>query len=120
MMTQSDATARVAKGAALLDEMRPGWAEGILLDHLQMSSVCACVLGQVYGAFYRGMQTALRCPESDPIRRTMEKAAEYGFHTGPLEEYDLHPDRDDDHALVVAGYAPLQAAWVREILLRKV
>ena len=120
MMTQADATARVAKGAKLLDEVRPGWAGRINLDTLQMSSVCNCVLGQQDGTFYRGMQTLLHYYESRPIKGAMELGAEYGFHTGPLEMYDLNPDREDEHEAVVEVYAPLQTAWVREILLRKV
>ncbi len=37
----------VAKGAALLDEKLPGWADQIDLDSLEMSDTCLCVLGQI-------------------------------------------------------------------------
>ena len=46
---------RVEKGAALLDEKRPGWEKEIDLDGLVMESGTCCVLGQLYeGSFYKG------------------------------------------------------------------
>jgi hypothetical protein len=39
---------RVARGAALLDEREPGWAERIDLGRLDVMSECRCVLGQLY------------------------------------------------------------------------
>jgi hypothetical protein len=40
--------ARVARGAALLDEKLPGWADRIDLDRLDLASPCRCVLGQLW------------------------------------------------------------------------
>jgi len=37
----------VARGAALLDERLPGWADQIDIDSLKMSDDCNCVLGQL-------------------------------------------------------------------------
>jgi hypothetical protein len=45
---------RVARGAALLDEKRPGWAAEIDLDDLEMGSCFSCVLGQLFGEFADG------------------------------------------------------------------
>lgn len=42
------------KGAALLDEKMPGWADKIDLDELQLNDQCNCVLGQVYGGYDDG------------------------------------------------------------------
>lgn len=39
---------RVARGVALLDEHKPGWAKRIDLDALHMSGCLSCVLGQVF------------------------------------------------------------------------
>lgn len=39
---------RVKRGAALLDEKRPGWADEIDLDLLNLRSCTTCVLGQVF------------------------------------------------------------------------
>jgi hypothetical protein len=43
----SDITERVERGAALLDEKRPGWWQGIDLDRLDIGSPCNCVAGQL-------------------------------------------------------------------------
>lgn len=40
-------TDRVAKGAATLDEILPGWERKIDLEHLYLESACDCVLGQL-------------------------------------------------------------------------
>ena len=39
---------RVARGAALLDEKLPGWADRIDLDRLDLGSPCRCILGQTW------------------------------------------------------------------------
>lgn len=50
-MTQTEARERVARGAALLDEKRPGWANAINTGELDMSVDCMCILGQLEGSF---------------------------------------------------------------------
>ena len=47
---------RVAKGAALLDQERPGWWQEIDLDTLSLRSGCDCVLGQLYESFDDGVE----------------------------------------------------------------
>lgn len=44
----SSISERVARGAAWLDQVRPGWRDAIVLDTLDLISPCDCVLGQVY------------------------------------------------------------------------
>ncbi len=39
---------RVARGAALLDEQLPGWADHIDLGELALESPCRCILGQLW------------------------------------------------------------------------
>jgi hypothetical protein len=52
-----DTTAdRVARGAALLDEYRPGWASEIHLHELSIESDSNCVLGQLYGNYGLGRE----------------------------------------------------------------
>lgn len=46
--------ARVARGAALLDEKHPGWDRLIDLETLDMTSGTRCVLGQLYGTLDDG------------------------------------------------------------------
>lgn len=48
-MNEIDYAARVAKGAALLDEKRPGWEHEIDLDILNISSGYTCVTAQLSG-----------------------------------------------------------------------
>ncbi len=44
--------ARVARGAALLDEKRPGWDARIDLAVLDLESCRQCVVGQLFGPEY--------------------------------------------------------------------
>lgn len=41
---------RVARGAALLDEQRPGWWERTDVVRLDMTDGCGCILGQEFQA----------------------------------------------------------------------
>lgn len=41
-----------------LDELRPGWHDGLDLHRLNMYTTCDCVLGQLFGSHERGL-TAL-------------------------------------------------------------
>ena len=49
---------RVERGAALLDEKRPGWWQDIDLGRLDISSSCDCIAGQQPGG-YAGTMNAL-------------------------------------------------------------
>lgn len=98
--------ARVARGAALLDEKLPGWVDRINLDKLDLTCGCHCILGQ-----------------------TWDGNGDVG------EEYWLHAERlfDDDSDLFVAPadhgfnahdgegeeYAALAIEWRRLILARR-
>jgi hypothetical protein len=56
-MFRDDTTAeRVARGAALLDQYRPGWADEIDLHELRIESGSDCVLGQLYGDYGEGRE----------------------------------------------------------------
>lgn len=72
---------RVQKGAALLSEKEPNWAERINLKGLRQSGCESCVLGQVYGYFHKGLD-ALEV--SSPV--------EYGF---AAEEFEFYPTLDE-------------------------
>lgn len=47
-MTADTIPARVARGAALLDEKLPGWVERIDLGELDLANCFGCVLGQTF------------------------------------------------------------------------
>jgi hypothetical protein len=85
---------RVARGAALLDRERPGWAAEVDPDRLDLSQHDQTdVLGQLYGHFDRGLAVL---GDPDPVA--------HGF--------DL--DADDD-----AGYPALTACWRAEVARRQ-
>lgn len=54
-MTDTDFAAKVAKGAELLDNERPGWADDIDLESLNMAEGNHCILGQLYGDYVDGL-----------------------------------------------------------------
>jgi hypothetical protein len=47
---------RVERGAALLDERRPGWWDEIDLETFEMANVCRCSLGQLWGSYAKGKE----------------------------------------------------------------
>lgn len=61
---------RAAKGAELLDDKVPGWAEKIGLATLMMWSCSWCVLGQLFNDYGGGMKQ---------LGLTAQEALEYGF-----------------------------------------
>lgn len=52
-MTQDEARARVAKGAAHLDRVRPGWFNRIDTGTLALRDPCGCIIGQLGDGMYR-------------------------------------------------------------------
>lgn len=56
MSAQSQLTARVRRGAKLLDKKMPGWYRKVKLTTLDMSYCHECVLGQTHGHYFDGMQ----------------------------------------------------------------
>jgi hypothetical protein len=55
-MSSQTAAERVAAGAMLLDERKPGWYKTIDNALLNIASCRKCVLGQVYGDFSDGVR----------------------------------------------------------------
>lgn len=56
MLTQEEATTRVARGAAHLDQVRPGWFTRIDVGTLTMWDPCGCIVGQLCGNFNRDLK----------------------------------------------------------------
>lgn len=48
---------RVARGARLLDQVRPGWAGAVDMEVFDIEDLERCILGQVYGDWLRGCQS---------------------------------------------------------------
>lgn len=104
-------TEEAARGAALLDEKNPGWADRIDLSALSMGNPDRCILGQLYGGFLTAL-VALDMPcqctcfgESLPEN----DATSLGFEVGCTARRS-----SEDRA-----YAWLENAWRDEILSRR-
>jgi hypothetical protein len=102
----STITERVEKGAALLDEKRPGWWRDIDLLTLDIASRCGCVIGQLAGitkASDRGLvyEAATR---SLGVGYTAEISM--GFEAPMTREFG-----GDRGTAIAAEYAALTAAW---------
>ena len=85
---------RVERGAALLDERRPGWWKGIDLGRLDIKSDCNCIAGQLGGSYMPGVESL--------GLYVMEVEAAHGFE---FEES-------------TAEYPALTEAW-RELIQRR-
>lgn len=88
------AKARVAAGAALLDELTPGWWRKVRSKTLDIASTQYCVTGQLFGSYARGLEA---------LHLDNEQAPEYGFERG-----------DDGY-----NYPLLNTAWRDQIQLRR-
>lgn len=64
---------RVRKGAALLDDVAPGWREKIDLSTLDIGDYQQCVLGQLYGTYGEAI------PALHPHLASMEQRHSHGF-----------------------------------------
>lgn len=64
---------RVAKGAALLDQKKPGWFRNVDLDKLDINARCDCIIGQTVGRYSPEVLCSIGVGEWD--------AWEYGFIT---------------------------------------
>lgn len=49
---------QVERGAALLDEVRPGWDRNVDITKLNLNYCHLCVIGQLYGVDWRGYDQA--------------------------------------------------------------
>lgn len=66
------AALRVGRGILLLDVVRPDWRKALNLDALVLSSCVACVLGQLFGDYDKGLRA---------LDLTRLDAFNYGFNT---------------------------------------
>ena len=98
-MTTDKVQERVSRGAALLDQRYPGWFTKIDLAHLDMSTNCLCVLGQVTGSY--AASTGELCPGT---------ADWHGFMAAVHEASEESYDR---------AYAALDREWTQVILARR-
>lgn len=104
-MTIQEARERVAKGAAHLDVVRPGWFNRIDLGRLDLARPCACIVGQLEGSYFRGL---------DQVRvKVGDEESDLGFNV--INCFD----RRDHQTEVRQNFKTLQEAWVEVIVARK-
>lgn len=117
-ITALDAAALAARGANLLDEEYPGWADRIDLDRLNLSLADRCVLGQLYAGVddYRyGYYAALDrfWPEGRAYAKA--RAVTYGFTVAePEGEWT-----DEETSVISAKFDLLEAEWRTLIAARR-
>jgi hypothetical protein len=115
-MSELSIPERVARGAAALDERKPGWNEQIDLDVLDLNNCNNCILGQLYG-HYAGAPQALKW--LDPLDVAGYIAPDYGFDRRP----SLFVGDADYRALAEeaadAEYDALTEEWRRVITARR-
>lgn len=78
--------ARVARGAALLDEKRPGWERKIDLAVFALDDGCKCVVGQLFGDYIDGIGL-LGCPGPWNTALDLEWERRHGFLTSYGESW---------------------------------
>lgn len=76
----SDSEAAVAKGAALLDKILPGWHKQIDLEKLDMGEPSICMMGQLFGTAIEGQLAREMYPKEmeDAIAYAKTKKRRYG------------------------------------------
>lgn len=101
--------ARVARGAAWLDSVHPGWERRIDLASLDLADGCRCVLGQLATAAVRLPLTGFSA-----VLDVIEAALAYDFEA----DYDHSDHWAYAHGFLVGGpddpavWAALDDAWI--------
>lgn len=114
------AAPRVLRGAALLDEREPGWADKIVLDNLEMDDAQMCVLGQTNGDYW---SHAARLGLATTTGYVDESAVEHGFNInhGDIESFIesfIYLDFVRDRHIQML-YSVLAGLWVEQIKARQ-
>lgn len=106
---------RVVQGAEFLDEFRPGWADEIDVEALDLASSDRCVLGQIYGSFRDGLEVL---GLSLSVSRVLGLNYEARSNKSWLYCYGGY-DAGEDRRLEVEEAGALRAAWDEEIGRRR-
>ncbi len=107
---------RADKGAKLLDELAPGWADKVDLETLLITSTDRCIIGQLFGDWGTGMDGLTKLSGIEfywgsgaEISRLNQE--EYGFEL-------THEEYMSENAYVHTGQE-LEGAWIKEIEARQ-
>ena len=86
---------RIRRGAALLDSKLPDWPKRVITDNLDIDSFSLCVVCQVFGNFYDGLQTLGLAKGHD--EECLKAASEHGFYPHADEKIpDVAKMTDED------------------------
>lgn len=107
MISIDEARTRVARGAAHLDTVRPGWHDRIDVGTLTLHDPCGCVLGQLCGTRWWTDWTVV-------FDMTDEQIEAYGFDITESDD-----DNYDENIDAVEVFAQLQDAWIEAIADRR-
>ena len=99
---------RARRGAKLLDRKRPGWHKKINLETLRMQSCYSCILGQLYGFYFSGLEPILGRIKS--YEKRTQKEHRHGF---------ILTSSDQGYKTYNEEYEALAEAWKAEILWRR-
>lgn len=104
MLTKTEAEARVSKGAAHLDVVRPGWFDQIDVGHLAMACGGRCIIGQLAPAH---------------LRYFAESAKALGLSDLTASACGFDLTREEWHGQSTEQFALLQDAWIIAIAARR-
>lgn len=88
---------RVQKGMELLDEQKPDWRESIHIESLNIGTIHTCVLGQVFGNYFRG---------KDVLNLN-------DYEGGDARDLGFIAVYSDDHTIVMNDVNALNVEWKR-------
>ncbi|WP_095511485.1 hypothetical protein [Rubrivirga marina] len=107
-LTLDAARARAARGAALLDDRDPGWADRVDPGSLHLSDGEACVLGQLWGEYRQGLGRA----------RVLDFSSAPGRFVSPVD-LGFQAVGDLGDAAEALDYTFLTRAWRDEVTARR-
>lgn len=103
-------TSRVEKGAAFLDEIRPGWEFEIDLRKLELSNSCRCVLGQLYVDEAERSSSGFAWATGGNIMSVTDAVVMGFFLEGNDIDYRNRANNPTD-----AAYSELDEIWIEKI-----
>lgn len=110
MLSVAEARIRVARGAAHLDTVRPGWHEQIDIGTLELKSACRCIMGQLSNG--QGWRVV-----DESLARSCRTAQAFGFLWD--DDADDATTRADYEEVFIRDYGVLQDAWIEAIADRR-
>lgn len=115
MLTLDEARRRVAKGADVLDLVRPAWYDRVDPESLEMSLCTRCVVGQLCGV--RGLGATGIYRREAQLLFALQNEGDAWIYGLELQQPDdfLHQDGRTVLFGVMGAYKLLREAWIEAI-----